>query len=49
MLTLTHDRDDESKVEEGEEHDVAFVEAGEDAAESLEPVEESFQPIRQTM
>ena len=42
MLTLAHGLEDGSKVEEGEEHDVAFVEAGEDAAESLEPVEESF-------
>ena len=47
MLTLTwgletKSLDDEGEVEEGEEHHVELVEAGEDSAESLEPVEESL-------
>ena len=41
-VNTTEGLHDEGEVEEGEEHDVALVEAGEDAAEPLEPTEESL-------
>ena len=42
MSLETQRFDDESKVKEGEEHDVELVETGENAAEPLEPPEESL-------
>ena len=42
MSTLTKGLHDEGKAEEAEEHHVEFIEAGDDAAESLEPTEESL-------
>jgi hypothetical protein len=43
VLTLLKGIDDGSEVNEGEEHDVELFEAGEDAAEALEPPEEPLQ------
>lgn len=40
MFTLTQCFDDEGEVEEAEEEDIEFLEAGEDSAEALEPAEE---------
>jgi len=42
VLTLAKSIDDESEVNEGEEHDVEFLEAGEDAAEAFEAPEEAL-------
>ena len=42
MLTLTEGLDDQGEVEESEEDDVEFIEAGEDAAETFESTEESL-------
>ena len=40
MLTLSKGFDDEGEVEEAEEEDIEFLEAGEDSAEAFEPPEE---------
>ena len=42
MLTLSECLDDQSKVEEAKEENVELFEAGEDAAEALEAVEQSL-------
>lgn len=42
MLTLSERFDDEGEGDEGEEDAVQFLEAGEDAAENLQPAEEAF-------
>ena len=42
MLTLTEGLNDQGEVEESQEDDVEFIEAGEDAAEAFEPAEEPF-------
>ena len=39
MLTLSEGFDDEGKGDEGQKHAVEFLEAGEDAAETLQPAE----------
>jgi hypothetical protein len=40
VFTLAKGFDDEGEVEEAEEEDIEFLEAGEDSAEALEPPEE---------
>ena len=40
MFTLTKRFDDEGEVEEAEEEDIEFLEAGEDSTEALESSEE---------
>ena len=45
MLTLSQGLDNQREVEEREENDVEFVEAREDAAKALEPLEETFDLI----
>ena len=40
MFTLTQRFDDEGEVEEAEEEDIEFLEAGEDSAKAFEPSEE---------
>ena len=42
MFTLTQRFDDEGEVEESEEEDIEFLEAGEDSSEAFEPSEESL-------
>jgi hypothetical protein len=42
VLTLSERFDDESEAEESEEHAVLFLEAGEDAAVTLEAAEEAL-------
>jgi hypothetical protein len=40
VLTLSEGLDDQGEVEESEEDDIEFIEAGEDAAEAFESAEE---------
>ena len=42
MLTLSECFDDEGEAEEREEHAIQFLEAGEDAAVTLEAAEEAL-------
>ena len=49
MLTLFKGIDDERKEDEGGEHDVEFVVAGEDPTEALELAEESFDFVATTI
>jgi hypothetical protein len=41
VLTLSDRFDDESEAEEGEEHAIQFLEAGEDTAVAFEAAEEA--------
>jgi hypothetical protein len=45
VLTLTEGLDDQGEVEESEENDIEFIEAGEDSAEAFESAEESLDHV----